>query len=299
MGEGEYIKRISNIQIAMKVSWLSIIINTLLSVYKLLAGILSNSSAMVSDAVHTISDVLSSIIVIIGIKMSYKEADSKHPYGHERFESVAAIILSVILFFIGVSIGFSGIKKIILNKNEVLTVPGTQALVAALVSIIIKEIMYWYTRIAAKKVNSDALMADAWHHRSDALSSIGSFIGIMGAKIGFLFMDPLASVVICLLITVSAISIFIDAIGKMIDKSCDISIIEEMKNTILQEEGVICVDLIRARMFGNRIYVDVEIRAKGDDTLLSTHELAHRVHDVIEKNYENVKHCMVHVNPEI
>ncbi|WP_330584688.1 cation diffusion facilitator family transporter [Herbinix luporum] len=283
----------------MKVSWLSIIINTLLSVYKLLAGILSNSSAMVSDAVHTISDVLSSIIVIIGIKMSYKEADSKHPYGHERFESVAAIILSVILFFIGVSIGFSGIKKIILNKNEVLTVPGTQALVAALVSIIIKEIMYWYTRIAAKKVNSDALMADAWHHRSDALSSIGSFIGIMGAKIGFLFMDPLASVVICLLITVSAISIFIDAIGKMIDKSCDISIIEEMKNTILQEEGVICVDLIRARMFGNRIYVDVEIRAKGDDTLLSTHELAHRVHDVIEKNYENVKHCMVHVNPEI
>ncbi|HHT57898.1 MAG TPA: cation transporter [Herbinix luporum] len=292
-------KRISNIQIAMKVSWLSIIINTLLSVYKLLAGILSNSSAMVSDAVHTISDVLSSIIVIIGIKMSYKEADSKHPYGHERFESVAAIILSVILFFIGVSIGFSGIKKIILNKNEVLTVPGTQALVAALVSIIIKEIMYWYTRIAAKKVNSDALMADAWHHRSDALSSIGSFIGIMGAKIGFLFMDPLASVVICLLITVSAISIFIDAIGKMIDKSCDISIIEEMKNTILQEEGVICVDLIRARMFGNRIYVDVEIRAKGDDTLLSTHELAHRVHDVIEKNYENVKHCMVHVNPEI
>ncbi len=299
MGEGEYIKRISNIQIAMKVSWLSIIINTLLSVYKLLAGILSNSSAMVSDAVHTISDVLSSIIVIIGIKMSYKEADSKHPYGHERFESVAAIILSVILFFIGVSIGFSGIKKIILNKNEVLTVPGTQALVAALVSIIIKEIMYWYTRIAAKKVNSDALMADAWHHRSDALSSIGSFIGIMGAKIGFLFMDPLASVVICLLITVSAISIFINAIGKMIDKSCDISIIEEMKNTILQEEGVICVDLIRARMFGNRIYVDVEIRAKGDDTLLSTHELAHRVHDVIEKNYENVKHCMVHVNPEI
>ncbi|CUH92746.1 cation diffusion facilitator family transporter [Herbinix luporum] len=299
MGEGEYIKRISNIQIAMKVSWLSIIINTLLSVYKLLAGILSNSSAMVSDAVHTISDVLSSIIVIIGIKMSYKEADSKHPYGHERFESVAAIILSVILFFIGVSIGFSGIKKIILNKNEVLTVPGTQALVAALVSIIIKEIMYWYTRIAAKKVNSDALMADAWHHRSDALSSIGSFIGIMGAKIGFLFMDPLASVVICLLITVSAISIFIDAIGKMIDKSCDRSIIEEMKNTILQEEGVICVDLIRARMFGNRIYVDVEIRAKGDDTLLSTHELAHRVHDVIEKNYENVKHCMVHVNPEI
>ena len=283
----------------MKVSWLSIIINTLLSVYKLLAGILSNSSAMVSDAVHTISDVLSSIIVIIGIKMSYKEADSKHPYGHERFESVAAIILSVILFFIGVSIGFSGIKKIILNKNEVLTVPGTQALVAALVSIIIKEIMYWYTRIAAKKVNSDALMADAWHHRSDALSSIGSFIGIMGAKIGFLFMDPLASVVICLLITVSAISIFIDAIGKMIDKSCDISIIEEMKNTILQEEGVICVDLIRARMFGNRIYVDVEIRAKGDDTLLLTHELAHRVHDVIEKNYENVKHCMVHVNPEI
>lgn len=293
-----YIKTKTNEQIAMKVSWISIIINVLLSVFKLAAGIIANSAAMVSDAVHTISDVLSTFVVIIGVKMSGKEADNKHPYGHERFECVAALILSIILFLIGLSIGFNGMNKIIYGNNGEPLKPGILALAAAIVSIVIKEVMYWYTKIAAKKINSGALMADAWHHRSDALSSIGSMAGIISARFGLLFFDPLAGVVICLLIIISSISIFMDAIGKMTDKSCDKAIIEEMKNIILQQEGVIGVDKIKTRLFGNRIYVDVEIRANGEDTLSSTHEIAHRVHDVIEMNFENVKHCMVHVNPD-
>ena len=141
-------------------------------------------------------------------------------------------------------------------------------------------------------------MADAWHHRSDALSSVGSFAGIIGARLGFPFMDPIASVVICIFIVKAAVSIFLDAIGKMTDKSCDETTVEEMKRIISAQEGVIGVSEIKTRLFGDRIYVDVEIRANGEDTLSLTHEVVHRVHDTIEVHFENVKHCLVHVSPE-
>lgn len=291
-------KKKTNQLIAMKVSWIAIIGNVILGVLKLFAGIFANSAAMISDAVHSISDVLSTFVVIMGVKMSGKEADKKHPYGHERFECVAAIILSVMLLLIGIGIGNAGIRKVFITDSSELAIPGFLALVAAAVSIVVKECMYWYTRAASKKINSGALMADAWHHRSDSLSSIGSFIGIIGARIGFPLMDPIASLVICIMIVVSAISIFVDAVGKMTDKSCDRLVEEEIKGVILEQKGVIDVDQIKTRLFGNRIYVDVEIKAKGEDTLSSAHEIAHRVHDKIEENFDNVKHCMVHVNPD-
>jgi cation diffusion facilitator family transporter len=287
----------TNQQIAMRVSWVTIFANIMLSVLKLFAGIYAHSAAMVSDAVHSISDVLSTFVVIIGVRMSAKEADKEHPYGHERFECVAAIILSVMLFLIGVGIGYAGIRRIFIEDSSQLAIPGLLALIAAAVSIIIKEWMYWYTRAASKKINSGALMADAWHHRSDALSSIGSLVGIIGARIKFPVLDPIASLVICIMIIISAISIFIDSIGKMTDKSCDKSVEEEMKSIILEQEGVIGVEQIKTRRFGNRIYVEVEIMANGADTLSSTHEIAHNVHDKIEETFGNVKHCMVHVNP--
>jgi cation diffusion facilitator family transporter len=291
-------KNKTNHNIAMQVSWVSIGSNVLLSAFKLFAGIFANSAAMVSDAIHSISDVFSTFIVMIGLKMSRKEADNIHPYGHERFECVAAIILAIILCLIGLGIGYSGIQKVIFRDNSELTIPGTLALVAAIVSIAVKETMYWYTIMVAKRINSGALMADAWHHRSDALSSIGSFVGIFGAKLGFPIMDPIASAVICLFIVKASVSIFIDAVGKMTDKSCDESIIAEMKSLILAQEGVIGIDKIKTRLFGNSIYVDVEVSANSEDSLSLVHEIAHRVHDVIEESFENVKHCMVHVNPE-
>lgn len=297
MGAG-FIMNKTNQQIAMRVSLITIVFNVLLSVIKLTAGMVANSSAMVSDAVHSISDVLSTFVVIIGVKMSGKEADKKHPYGHERFECVAAIILSFMLLIIGIGIGYAGIVKVFINDYSNIAIPGTLALIAAVVSIIVKEGMYWYTRAASKKINSGALMADAWHHRSDALSSIGSLLGIIGARIMFPLMDPIASIVICLMIIISATSIFIDAIGKMTDRSCGRVIEEDMRIIILEQEGVIEVEQIKTRLFGNRIYVDVEIKANGEDTLSSTHEIAHKVHDKIEENFENVKHCMVHVNPD-
>lgn len=290
--------KLKDSQIAIKVSINSIIVNVILSLLKLVAGIVAHSGAMISDAVHSASDVFSTFIVILGVNISKKDSDENHQYGHERFECIASIILAIILFSTGLGIGYSGIHKITGNNYGNLPIPGLFALIAALVSITVKEWMYWYTRNAAKKINSGALMADAWHHRSDALSSIGSFIGIFGSRIGYPILDPIASVVICVFIIKASYDIFMDAINKLVDSSCDDAIVEKMRTLILNQEGVLTLDEIKTRMFGSKIYVDIEIGADAKQTLEFTHSIAEKVHSKIEETFPNVKHCMVHVNPK-
>jgi len=287
----------ANEQIAMRVSRNSIISNVLLSAFKLFAGIFAQSTAMVSDAVHSLSDVFSTVIVMVGVKLANKESDKEHPYGHERFECVAAIVLAAILFATGAGIGWAGVQKVIVGNYGEIAVPGLLALVAALTSIVVKEAMYWYTRIAAKKIDSSALMADAWHHRSDAFSSVGSFAGILGARLGFPILDPLACLAICLFILKAAVDIFKDAINKMIDTSCDDIVIKEIKMIALEQESVLGVDKVKTRLFGDKIYVDLEICVNGDFSLEEAHTVAQQVHDSIETQFSKVKHCMVHVNP--
>lgn len=285
------------LDIAMRVSVVSIIANLVLSVFKFIAGIFGKSAAMVSDAVHSASDVFSTVIVIIGVKISRKESDEDHPYGHDRLESVAAVILSVVLALTGVGIGWSGIQKIVSGSLEEISIPTALPLIAAIISIVVKEGMYWYTRAGARKIGSEALMADAWHHRSDSLSSIGSLIGIIGARMGYALLDPVASVVICLFILKAAFDIFMEALEKMVDKSCDKETVEKMKQQVLSVEGVIALDELKTRLFGSKCYVDIEIGADGNSTLFTAHDIAEKVHDGIEKNFPEVKHCMVHVNP--
>lgn len=283
--------------IAMRVSTVSIMVNLLLSFFKLMAGIFGASGAMISDAIHSASDVFSTFIVMIGVTISNKKSDKEHPYGHERLECVASIILAVVLLATGIGIGMNGIQKIISGMDNVIEVPKSMALIAAIVSILVKEWMYWYTRAAAKKINSGALMADAWHHRSDALSSIGAFIGIFGARLGFPVLDPIASVVICIFIGKAALDIFKDATDKMVDKSCDEETVKEMRSLMMGETGVRGIDVLRTRMFGAKIYVDVEISVDENILLKEAHEIAEQVHEAIEKAFPQVKHCMVHVNP--
>ena len=287
---------------AVKTSVVTIIINALLTVFKLLAGIFSMSYALISDAIHSASDVFSTIIVIIGVKISAKKADKRHPFGHERFECVAAILLAAVLFATGAWIGYSGIVSIINGSYKSLdygnfSPAGIAALVAAAVSIVVKEGMFWYTIRAAKKVNSSALRADAWHHRSDALSSIGSLIGIIGAMCGVPVLDPIACLVICAFIVKAAIQIFIDAIKKMTDEACDEGTEEEIRVFISSCEGVRKVDSLLTRKFGNRIYVIAEIACDCDLPLHVAHEYAEAVHRGIEESFPLVKHVTVHVNP--
>lgn len=285
-------------KIAMRVSRNTIVVNLILSIGKFLAGFLGSSNAMISDAVHSASDVFSTIVVMAGVKISNKESDQNHPYGHERLESVAAVLLAVILAATGLGIGGSGIRTMISGTEGAgISVPSLMPLIAALISIAVKEGMYWYTIYAANEIHSDALRADAWHHRSDALSSIGSFVGILGAKLGFPILDPLASVIICVFILKAAFDIFRDAIGKMTDESCDYKTVEAISGVVKRQQGVEGLDDIKTRRFGSRIYVDIEISVDGEQKLWEAHRIAEQVHDEVEKNFQMVKHCMVHVNP--
>lgn len=284
-------------KIAMRVSNVSIAVNLLLSVFKLIAGLVAHSGAMISDAVHSASDVFSTFIVIIGFKLSGKSADKEHPYGHERMECVASIVLAVILLITGIGIGISGVETIFGGNQSEIEVPGTLALVAAVISIIVKESMYWYTIAAAKEINSGALKADAWHHRSDAFSSIGALIGVGGAMLGFPVLEPIASVVICLFIIKASVDIFRDAVEKMVDKSCDDVTVDKMTKIVTEQVGVESLVSLQTRMFGSRIYVDVVISADGNLSLNDSHTIAERVHDSIEEAFPMVKHCMVHVDP--
>ena len=290
-------KNINEPAIIRQVSLVSIIGNIVLTVFKLFAVIVGHSSAMVYDSVHSLSDVVSTLIAFWGVRMSKKAADKSHPYGHERIECVASLVLGLLLMATGVGIGKVGLQTILSGQYETLAVPGAIALAAAVVSIALKEAMFWYTRHYAKLLNSAAFMADAWHHRSDAFSSIGSLLGIGGAMLGFPVLDSVASVVICLCILKVAYDILKDALTKMLDTSCGEDYERQLREYIAAQEDVIRVDVLRSRMFGNRVYVDLEIEMDGDKTLRESHAVAERIHDNVETDFPNVKHIMIHVNP--
>ncbi|MGN1411644.1 MAG: cation diffusion facilitator family transporter [Oscillospiraceae bacterium] len=283
------------LDIGVKISIISIVINILLSVLKMVAGIVSHSSAMISDAVHSASDVFSSIVVIIGLNISHKKADKEHPYGHERLESICALFLSIILIATGFGIGLTGVKNIMFGTVQQVT--GYLALISAIVSIVVKEIQYQYTKVVAKRQHSDSLMADAWHHRSDALSSVGSGIGIVGAMMGLPILDSIASIVISLFVMYAGYEILKEAINKLVDKSCDDETINQIEEVISSQEGVMGIDEFRTRLFGSKIYVDVTILINGDTILREAHAISEKTHDAVEKSFPDVKHCMIHIHP--
>ena len=283
--------------VATRVSTVSIIINLLLASFKFVAGVLGRSGAMISDAVHSSSDVVGSLIVIVGVRVSEKKSDADHPYGHERMESVASLILAVILALAGLTIGKEALLSITSGAYQTAAIPGLLALIAAAVSIAVKEGMFWYTWMHARQIRSDALKAEAWHHRSDALSSVGALIGIGAARLGVPIMEPVASLVICLFILKVAVDIFREAIDKMVDHACDAETEKAIRDCAEKQAGVVKVDVIRTREFGRKMYVDIEISADGDLTLREAHGIAQRVHDSVEAAFPDVKHIMVHVNP--
>ena len=283
---------------ANRVSLVTILLNALLSIFKLVAGLLGHSNAMISDAIHSASDVFSTIIVIIGVRLSSKDSDREHPYGHERLECVAAIILSIILFMTGLGIGIQALSYILQVNYSALTTPGMLALVAAIISILTKEAMYWYTRHYAQKIDSSALMADAWHHRSDAFSSVGALIGIAGARMGYPIMDAIASLVIFVFIAKAALDIFKDAMDKMVDHSCDELTEQDIYQCVMQHDEVLGIDLLQSRIFGNKIYIYLEIRVNSSYAVEKAHDIAEDVHEDIEKNFPKAKHVTSHVNQE-
>ena len=278
-------------------SLMGILGNVALAAFKLTAGIIGKSGAMVSDAAHSLSDVVATLIAYIGVRLSRQEEDANHPYGHERLECVASLILSLILAGTGIGVGYSGIRKLFL-VHETPEIPTLLPLIAAVVSIVVKEGMFRYTMHYARKLDSSAFKADAWHHRSDAMSSVGAFAGIGLARLGFPIMDPVAGLVIAVLILKVAFDIFKDAIAKMLDTSVGKDFERSVRKFIEEQPDVRHIDVLRTRQFGNRIYVDLEIAVRRDMSLVEAHNIAENVHRNVEKEFPNVKHIMIHVNPE-
>ncbi|NFH91879.1 cation transporter [Clostridium botulinum] len=283
------------LKIGYRVSVVTIIGNVILSIIKIGIGIVASSKAMIADGVHSLSDVFSTIGVIIGLKLSSKKADKEHPYGHEKFESLTSVFLGIMLVLVSLGIGFSGIKNLIYGNYSI---PGSLAIFAAVISIVSKEAMYWYTLKYAEKINSTSLKADAWHHRSDSFSSIGALIGIIGARMGFPMLDPAIALVISIIIIKVSYDILKQSINQLMDTSIGDDAIKKMNAAIHSIDGVKNIDNLKTRFHASKIYVDVEISVESDISVEEGHKIAMNVHNIIEKN-KDVKHCMVHVNPFI
>ncbi len=283
-----------NYKKGLKISIITIIGNILLAVLKIFAGIVGRSSAVLADGFHTLSDILTTGVAILGLKVSTKEADEDHPYGHEKYEPVFGKIISLFLVITGLFIGYESLK--ILISGDIQT-PSNLALAAAFISIIVKEIMFRYTLRTAKKIKSFSLEADAWHHRSDALSSIGTFIGVLGARMGLSILDPIAGIIVSILIIKVGVDLYLDSISGLVDEAADPKIVEEIESLTKSVPGVMTITDLKTRIFGSKIYVDIDITVDGKITVEEGHDIAQIVHDLVEDEIEEVKHCMVHVEP--
>lgn len=282
-------------QTAYRVSIVTIFFNVLLTLFKLWAGLVGHSLAMISDALHSLSDVISTAILMVGIHFSTMKADRQHPYGHERIECISSLILSFILIFTGLQIAYQSLTS--LFQPHDLHIPSRIAFIAAIISIIIKELLYHYTKHYTTKLQSTSLLADAWHHRSDALSSIGSFIGIGLSILGYPLCDSFVGLFMSLFILKPGLSIFYHASISLVDHSCSDDIYQSLFQFIQSQEGVLHIDVLKTRMFAEKYYVDLEISVDQTLSLQEAHCIAHRVHDHLEQEFPNIKHCMIHVNP--
>lgn len=282
------------LDIAARVSLITIVMNIVLAIFKIVAGIMGSSSAMLADGIHTISDIGTTIIAYVGVKISEKKPDDNHPYGHEKFESVFAKLLSIILLLTGLFIGYESIKILISGDFRV---PGKIALYAAVVSILIKEWMFRYTLDASKKIRSISLEADAWHHRSDALSSVGTLVGVLGARLGWPALDPIAGVVVSILVVKVGVDLYLKSVRELVDESASDMIINKIEEITLSTDGVLGINELRTRVSGNSIFVDMDVAVRGDITVREGHDIAKLVHNKVEDNIEDIRHCMIHIEP--
>jgi len=286
---------LENAKLGTRASLITILVNIVLCIFKMLAAFVGKSSAMLADAVHSLADILTTVMVIIGLKVSSKAADTTHPYGHEKFEPIFAKIMSFILIFTGVSIGYKALMDLISGN---LNYPGKIALIAAAVSIFVKELMYWYTIKIAKKIKSVAMETDAWHHRSDALSSIGTFLGILGARMGLKILDPIAGLLVSFLIIKIGIEYYLKSINELVDHSAEDNIVKQIEYIASNVPGVINIVNLKTRSFGNKVYADIEISVDGDLTINEGDKIAENVHGLIEDNISDIKHCLVKLKPK-
>lgn len=284
-----------------KVTLTGSIVNMVLLVMKFVAGILGNSAAMVADAVHSLSDFLTDIVVLAFVKLSSKPADHDHDYGHGKYETVATSIIGMALVIVAVMLGWNGVEKIIQAiKGEQLESPGIIAFVAAICSILLKEWVFRITRKVALEVNSQALEANAWHHRSDALSSIGTAIGIGGAVMlgnGWALLDPLAAIVVSVLIFVTAFRLLRQASGELLEESLPRETENKIEQIVYQDPLAKDVHNLHTRRIGSIIAIEMHLRLPGDISLSESHAHATEIEKRLRKEFGDCTHIMLHIEP--
>ena len=277
-------------------------VNVVLLLFKFVAGIVGHSAAMVADAVHSLSDFVTDVIVLVFVRISGKPKDKSHDYGHGKFETLAMTVIGLALLVVAVGIVYSGMTKIIDWANGTdLEAPGMLALWAALLSIVLKEGVYRYSMVKARELNSQAVEANAWHHRSDALSSLGTAIGIGGAIFlgkRWTVLDPIASVVVGMFIVKVAIDLLRRGIGDLMEQSLPDAVEEEMLQMVGAIPGVVEPHNLRTRRIGNHYAIELHIRMDGDISLRESHDKASEVEDMLRNRYGEDTHVAVHVEPK-
>ena len=277
------------------------VVNVVLLVFKFVAGILGHSAAMVADAVHSLSDFVTDVIVLVFVHISGKPEDKSHDYGHGKYETLAMTIIGMALLVVAIGIVYSGLTKIMAwIGGEQLEAPGMLALWAALLSIVLKEAVYHYSMVKAHQLRSQALEANAWHHRSDALSSIGTAVGIGGAILlgqRWTVLDPVASVIVGMFIVKVAIDLLRDGIGDLMEQSLPEEVENEMLQLVASLPGVVKPHDLRTRRIGNHYAIELHILMDGDISLREAHEKASEVEDLLRHQYGDETHVAVHVEP--
>lgn len=278
-----------------KVTILSILLNIGLTIMKILAGVFGNSTAIIADGLHSASDIITSIGILIGNKISRKPRDEEHQYGHEKAESLVAFVLAAVLIIVAVEIGYKGVVALF-NLNEI-QVPTLLPLIVALISIGVKEYQYQITIRVAKKINSSSLKADAWHHRSDALSSIAAFIGIGGAMLGFKILDPIASIIVAIVVVKVGIDILKSACNELMDSSISKQDISEIKSMIDNNQKIYGIKDFKSRKYGSVAYIDMSIFIDKAKTLEEAHDIADNLEHNIISTLSYIKEINIHTEP--
>ena len=301
MNETEQISDIDREKKAARVTWVGFFTNLILSAAKIVAGVVGRSSAMVADGIHSLSDFVTDFIVIIFIKISAKNEDSDHPYGHGKFETFATMLISFALFIVAIGIFYSGSVKIyeVLN-GRVIERPTYLALIMAAVSIVVKEILYWYTIIVGRKIESPAVIANGWHHRSDAFSSIGTLIGISGAMFlgeRWRILDPITSVIVGIFIIGVAYKLARPSIQELLEMSLPEEIEHSIEQKIQATPGVITFHHLRTRKNGNAFIIDMHIKVDPHSSIVEAHDIATHVENNLKTAFGKRTQINVHIEP--
>lgn len=285
-----------------RVIWIGLWINAFLSVLKLLAGIFGRSRAVVADAVHSVSDIVTDVVVLLGVKTGNRPEDETHHYGHGKFETVSAFFLGIFLVIVGLGICISGVKTLILfSRSGSFPRPGWIAFYAALTSIFIKEILFHYTLRVGISCKSDAIIANAWHHRSDAFSSIGSTVGVLGAIVlgeKWRILDPVAALIVSGFIIKIGVSIFLNSINELLEKSLDPKTEERIFEIIAGTKGVLNPHRLRTRKIGDRIAIDIHVEVDRDNNVVQAHAIATLVENNLRGSFGMGSFISVHIEPE-